>query len=137
MNPSIRATFGMLLLTGASEISLAQSENSTLYSLALSSLGVSATAAILETLPASAELVVESVQKVGHTSVVVAKATAKGVKISFEMGGELAGEVSMATGKVIKVTTNSAGYLLETSGKILAFIPNELGRSLIHHRELR
>ena len=100
------------------------------------SVGVSVGSVVLEALPEGSELVVESVTALGKVSRVVVHASANGARASFEVTTELVGELSLATGKVVTVSANTAGCLITASGKVIAFVPNELGRSLVHHREL-
>jgi hypothetical protein len=47
--------------------------------------------------------------------------------------GAAAEGLSNAAGKAITVTATSTGHVLVLSGKALAFIPNEIGKSLLHH----
>ena len=112
----------------------AQSEEGSLVSAV--SVAASTGAAVLAALPAGSELVIESVHAAGKASVVVARASADGATVSFEVASELAGELALATGKVLTVSANAAGWLIRSGGKAVAFVPNEIGRALVHHRRL-
>jgi hypothetical protein len=37
---------------------------------------------------------------------------------------------------VVTVSVISAGVLLSAGGEVIAFIPNELGRALLHHERV-
>jgi hypothetical protein len=71
-------------------------------------------------------------------------ATAKGVELSLQgvsgaietsatIARELAEAASVGVGTSVKVVAESTGYALVASGVLLAFVPNELGRALLHH----
>ena len=47
-----------------------------------------------------------------------------------------AGHVSAAAGTVVLVTAVSTGWLLSAAGQAIAFVPNELGRALLHNERL-
>jgi hypothetical protein len=46
---------------------------------------------------------------------------------------KLAGEVSVAAGVAVRVVAESVGHALYVGARLIAFVPNEIGRSLIHH----
>ncbi|AMC35942.1 hypothetical protein [Janthinobacterium sp. B9-8] len=54
------------------------------------------------------------------------------VKVSEAMLKEL----GIAVGTSIKTTAESTGYALIASGKLVAFIPNEIGMSLLHQSKI-
>ncbi len=83
-------------------------------------------------LSAGAALVVESVETVADGVIWVLKNTAKGASVTVKYSGKAAGAVSVATGQVLTVTTEASGHVLISAGKALAFIPNEVGQSLLH-----
>lgn len=82
---------------------------------------------------ASGEVVVESVEKVGDATVVVVKGMSDGARATLRLSGTAAGNVSVGVGKVVKVTATASGHLLSVAGEVLAFLPNEIGKSLLHH----
>jgi cytidylate kinase len=41
-------------------------------------------------------------------------------------------EVGLTVGTSVKTIAESTGYALVASGKLLAFIPNEIGMALLH-----
>lgn len=52
------------------------------------------------------------------------------------IGLTVSGEVSASAGAVVEVSASSAGWILSTAGEVIAIIPNELGRALLHHERL-
>lgn len=55
-----------------------------------------------------------------------------GARISLR----LAGGASVAVGAAVTVTAVGAGWLLSSAGRVLAIVPNEVGRSLLHHERV-
>ncbi len=80
----------------------------------------------------SGTLVVESVETVADGVVVVFKGASQAGKASIKFTGAVAGGLSVAAGTVVETAAMSTGTLLMVSGKALAFIPNEIGSSLLH-----
>lgn len=87
----------------------------------------------LSAVAASGYVVVASVETVAEGVVVVLKGASIGIEASFELSGAAAAGLSDAAGKAVTVTATSTGHMLVMSGKVLAFIPNEIGKSLLHH----
>jgi len=82
---------------------------------------------------AGGSLVVESVEVVGEGVVVVLKAVGDGSKATVEFSGKALEGVSVAAGTAVSAVAMSAGHALVVSGKVIAFIPNEMGKALLHH----
>lgn len=80
---------------------------------------------------------------VGTLTLVAIEASAEGTVWTLERASDgarvaltLSGEVVTASGTVVEMTAGSAGTLLSVGGEVLALIPNELGRALLHHERL-
>jgi len=84
-----------------------------------------------------------SVAAAGSVVVVGVQASAEGVALVLEgasqagsatvrLSGQAARGLSIATGTVLEVTATSTGHLLVLSGRVLAFVPNQLGQALLH-----
>ena len=82
---------------------------------------------------ASGYVVIASVATVADGVVVVLKGASTGVEASVQLSGAAAVGLSDAAGKAVTVTATSTGHMLVMSGRVLAFIPNETGKSLLHH----
>jgi hypothetical protein len=82
---------------------------------------------------AAGSVVVASVKTVGDGLEVVLENLADASRSTVRLSGKAVGGVSLAAGATLEVVTASTGYVLVMSGKALAFIPNEAGKSLLHH----
>lgn len=113
------------------------SENSTNGSAALS-IGVGSVLAGSAMLAvATGQAVVESVEKTADGIVMVLRGIGNGMseagKFSVRVGGDVSGAASVTVGQSVEVVTESTGHVIIASGKVIAFIPNEIGKSLMHH----
>lgn len=52
------------------------------------------------------------------------------------IGLTVSGAVSASAGAVVEVSASSAGWILSSAGEVIAIIPSELGRALLHHERL-
>jgi hypothetical protein len=87
----------------------------------------------LSAVGASGYVVVAGVEAVGEGVIVVLKGASDAADVSIRMSATAAQGLSDAVGKAVTVTATSTGHVLVMSGKTLAFIPNEVGKSLLHH----
>ena len=53
-----------------------------------------------------------------------------------EVSGRAASAVSVGVGTAVVVSVIGTGVLLSAAGEVLAFIPNELGRALLHNERI-
>jgi len=86
----------------------------------------------LESVAGAGSLVVASVETAGDGSVVVLKAAGKASSATLALSGRAARDASLVVGASVEMVALSTGYLLVTAGRVLAFIPNEAGRVLLH-----
>jgi len=77
------------------------------------------------------ELVVVSVTELDEKSEVVIESLADGSKGSILVAGHL----SYGAGQSVDRIMTSAGTILSIAGKVIAFIPTELGQSLIYQAQ--
>jgi hypothetical protein len=87
----------------------------------------------LSAVAASGTMVVESVEAAGDASVVVLAGASAAANAALRLSGRAAREASLVAGASVNLVATSTGYLLVASGKVLAFIPNEIGKALMHH----
>lgn len=85
------------------------------------------------TLAAAGSVVVASVRTVGDGVELVLEGAADASRATVRLSGKAAAGVSLAAGATLEVVSASTGYVLVMAGKALAFLPNEAGRSLLHH----
>lgn len=121
----------------------AQSELSALSvaPVALSVTAVSATGVALSVAPAAllsagVTLTVVSVEIVGGATVWVLERASDGVRISLRTSGKLAEGVAVSAGATVAVSVIGTGVVLSTAGQVIAFIPNEIGKALLHNEKV-
>ncbi|KQY90250.1 hypothetical protein [Pelomonas sp. Root1444] len=108
---------------------------------AISVVAVSATGAALSVAPsailsAGVTLVVVSVEVVGGVTVWVLERASDGARISLRTSGQLAKGVVVSTGAAVAVSVIGAGTVLSVAGEVIAFIPNEIGKALLHNEQV-
>jgi hypothetical protein len=84
----------------------------------------------------SAALVVKSVQATAQGSTYVLERVTDGVRFTVNVSGTVANAASTAVGTAVTVSVVGAGVLLSAAGEVLAFIPNAIGQSLMHHERV-
>jgi uncharacterized protein YaaW (UPF0174 family) len=52
------------------------------------------------------------------------------------LSGRAASEVAVEVGTVVALSVIGTGVLLSAAGEVLCFIPNELGRALLHNERI-
>lgn len=86
-------------------------------------------------------LTIESVKEAGDSVVVVLKDVGRGVSeaatVSVKVAASVVGGASLVVGSAVTVVAEGSGHALYLSGKLIAFIPNELGKSLVHHSPVK
>jgi hypothetical protein len=85
---------------------------------------------------AGAVLVVKGVELSAKGTVFVLERVSDGARASVEVSGKVAEGVSTAAGTVVAVSIISAGVVLSVAGQVIAFIPNEVGRKLLHNERV-
>ncbi len=137
----------VMLASVTSTATLAQSEASLVLSalpvasVVVSGAGASAAVGAVVVLPvalstAGAVLVVKAVESTARGTVYVLERASDGARTSVELAGKVVQGASIATGTVVTVSIIGAGVVLSALGEAIAFIPNELGRSLMHNERL-
>ncbi len=132
-----------VLLLGASIPARAQSELSALSALPVASVvvGASAAAGAVIAIPvvlstAGAVLVIKTVEKTARGTLYVLERASDGAQASIEIVGKGVAGASMVVGASVVVSVVSAGVILSAAGEAVAFIPNALGRALLHNERL-
>ncbi len=87
----------------------------------------------MSALAASGTVVVDSVVATGDASVIVLIGASDAARATIQLSGRAAREASLAAGTSVNLVATSTGYLLVSAGKVLAFVPNEIGKALLHH----
>jgi hypothetical protein len=141
-HPFFAAAFSLAFVAGGAR---AQSEASALgelsalpvASVAGASQAGGASAALLAALAASgAVFVVKGVEASAYATVYTLEGVSDGVRISVEIAGRGARQASVVAGTVVTATTISTGTVLAAGSEAIAFIPNALGRALLHNERI-
>ncbi|ASM76655.1 hypothetical protein VITFI_CDS0877 [Vitreoscilla filiformis] len=130
------AAMGLSLgLTLSGSVRAAQvSETSSALSLLPVAVTVSGATALLST---GAVLTVVSVQLVADGVVWVLRKGSGGVEVSLRVSQRLVEGVVVGVGTVLVGTVISAGLVLSVAGEAVAFVPNQIGASLLHSEEIK
>lgn len=81
-------------------------------------------------------LTVKTIESTARGTVVVFERASDGARVSVTLGSELAKGSAVALGSVAVTTAIATGLILSVAGEVIAFIPNELGKSLLHNQRL-
>lgn len=87
-------------------------------------------------LVSGAAFTVVAVEAASDGTVWVLERASDGARASVTLGSAVVGGVSLAAGAVVVCTAMSAGWVLSSAGKAIAYIPNELGRALLHNERI-
>ena len=87
----------------------------------------------LSTLQLSGQAVVASVETVADGTVLVLRGASDAGTASVRVVGTVAGVVA---GSTVRVVAMSTGCALIAAGRMIAFIPNEVGRALVHQSRM-
>lgn len=87
----------------------------------------------LDVLAASGSVVVGSVEVSAEGTVLVLETAGGSARTALRLSGQAARSLSLAAGAAVEVSVTATGYLLIASGQLIAFIPNEVGKALLHH----
>lgn len=103
--------------------------------------GASAAAGAVLAIPvvlstAGAVLVVKAVEVSARGTVYLLERASDGVQVSVEVVGKSAVAVSTGVGTMVTVSVIGAGVLLSAAGEVMAFIPNEIGKALLHNERV-
>lgn len=87
-------------------------------------------------LSSTAHLLVVAVESSAEGTVWVLERASDGARASLRFGKQALGASALAVGSSITVLSTASGILLTRSGQVLALVPNEVGRALMHHEAL-
>lgn len=123
------AACGFGLLTGLP----ARAQGDASAASALSALPVVVSvAAPVAVLGSGVALTVVAVETSAKGTVWVLERASDGARASLHFGGQ----VSAALGTAVVVTAVSTGWVLSAAGAAIAFVPNEIGRALMHDERI-
>jgi hypothetical protein len=114
---------------GSSTRGSQNSSNASAASLAASGFVVAGSA---ELIASGAQLTIMAIQATGETVVIVMRGASEAATVSVRTSAKLAQEASAAVGTAVRVVAESVGFSLYVGARLIAFVPNEIGRALIH-----
>ena len=98
---------------------------------AMSGLAVAGTAAW--TAHGASQFVVTGIEVSGEVAKLAMEGVGNSVRTVANVSASAAGAASVGVGTSVRVVAESTGTSLIAGGRLLAFIPNEVGRSLLFH----
>lgn len=134
----------MLALAGAGPVH-AHGESAVLSGLSAlpmaSVLGGSAVAGSVAAIPlalsaSGAVLVVTAVEASARGVVLVLERASDGARASVEIVGRGVAGASIAVGSTVGCSVIASGVVLSAAGQAIAFVPNAIGRALLHDEQL-
>jgi hypothetical protein len=81
-------------------------------------------------------IVVTGMEASAQGTVWLVENVADGARGSICFAGRAVGAAAIAVGTVVVVTVVATGMLLSTAGHVIAFIPNEIGRTLSYNQRV-
>lgn len=110
-------------------------------SVLVSGYAASATAAAVIALPLAlsahgAVLMVKSVEASARGAVCVLERASDGARVTLELAARAGRRTSVAVGDSMVVSVAAAGAMISLAGELIAFVPNELGRALLHNERV-
>lgn len=83
-----------------------------------------------------AVLTVRAVEASAHGTLIVLERLSDGAVASIELASELAGSLALSVGAAVTTTVIASGVILSAAGEALIFVPNAIGRALLHSERI-
>lgn len=83
-----------------------------------------------------ARLTVKAVKASANGTVYVLERASDGAVASIELSANAVGLASVGVGTIVTTSVIGAGVVLSVAGEVLAFIPNAIGRALLHNERM-
>ncbi len=131
----VAAATASAILIASAPAAWAHSEVSEASALSLLPVAVSV-AAPVALLAGGAVLTVVSVQASAVGTVWVLERASDGARATLHFSGHVAQGAVLSAGGAIVVTALASGWVLSAAGQAIAFVPNELGRALLHNERI-
>lgn len=87
-------------------------------------------------LAGGAMLTIVSVQASATGTVWVLERASDGARATLHFSGHVAQGAALSVGGAVVVTALASGVVLSAAGNAIAFIPNEMGRALLHNERI-
>jgi hypothetical protein len=83
-----------------------------------------------------AVLVVKTVELTARGTLCVLERASDGAQVSIELAASGVEKTALGVGKAVQVSVIGAGAVLSIAGEAIAFVPNEIGRALLHNERI-
>ena len=90
----------------------------------------------LSTVAASGKVVIASVQVAGESVIIVLAGASEAARATIRLSAAAAAGASLVAGAAVSVVLIASGTVLIVAGEAIAYIPNEIGKSLIYHERI-
>lgn len=87
-------------------------------------------------LSAGAVFTVVAVEASASGAVWVLERASDGARMTLRLSGDVAGAASLGVAAAVTVSAVTTGWILVSAGKAIAFVPNEIGRALLHNERI-
>lgn len=87
-------------------------------------------------LQAGSLLPITALETIGNITYVTLKAAEASTTVTIQVAKNVTGGVLLGAGQVVQVIGTGSGTLLTTSGRVLAYIPNQAGKALLKSQPL-
>ena len=134
-NRARTATLALAVALAVHSAAHAQSSSSELSEASLVPIAISVALPVI-LVAGVGSIVVTGVQASAEGTVWVVENVADGVKGSICFAGRVAGAAAVAVGTVVVVTVVATGMVLSNAGRVIAFVPNEIGRTLSYNQRV-
>lgn len=84
-------------------------------------------------LEAGSQFSITAIQTIGEFTFITLKTVGNSATVTLRLGSKLAGHALYGVGQIVQVVTTGAGTILTSAGHVVAFLPNEMGKSLIYN----
>lgn len=81
---------------------------------------------------AGSQLSIIGIKNVGEFTFITLKAAGQSATVTLRVATKVVGHGLRGAGQMVKVASTGAGQLLIASGQVIAFLPNEMGKSLLY-----
>lgn len=129
----IRCLAFMLLMPLAA---LAQSDAASQVSAVSAEPASVAVEAAFEAIPEGTRWIVKGVANSATGASVVLEASGHAAVVSVGVSLEAAGDLAHAVGRTVEIVATSTGHVVYLGSEAIAYVPNALGREMLHHREI-
>jgi hypothetical protein len=83
-----------------------------------------------------ATLIVKSVEASATGAICVLERASDGARVTLNLVSRSGRRTSIAVGDAMTISVVGAGAMVSLAGEVIAFVPNELGRALLHNERV-